>query len=808
MSNSIRFTPLLGSKNGPDLLEDSFCGLLEINQYKVLLDCGLPDIFPFTLELEQNPSICKLLEYSKSFTDVLKSYASSLDAILISHCDIRFVGALPLIIDQLDPRCNILATAPVSFFVKNVILNNYDEVCQTYGLFNDLNATNIVGATNPPFTKVQIESVFRKLIPLRYYQSVTMNNKSGTIHFSPYPSGSTIGGAFWRIKSPESDILYAVEFDLKKGQLLDCAKFESIDFRPTLLIIDSRGSFLVPVQRQLKYSSFLETISSTLVNNNAGKGGVLIPIESPSKILELSLLLNSHWTKNRTVLSKFPIFLLSSFGEPFFEITKGLPEWINPEISERIDFGDGHFLELEFVKFAKTFEQIHASTYPCVVICGSESINSSKSIQILSSWANLKDSLILFTKNYSHYSLANELVPGDGKMNNSPQKVSFLSRERVPLSKSEILKLEREQRNIKKSRQAEDTFRLQFNQETYLNENPDLDAEHSSLSVAEKQLTMKKITSPTLMQKIYWPEFSLDAYAAQRLHFLKGFLSSSQATFFHFNDFQYLSNPEIASPYGYLWSSNDSAHVDSELVADDNIKDTANANEIQDDLEKTPFKLVTSVNEVEILTPRKTLIFSQSMDNRSLRFILSSLNPNSILLIGGDEGTRRYCHNYIRYSLHSFEGSIFVANNHSTTEIFDNFDVTQKHVSVELNALNLLRESFEGYSLGLFSYLIHEKGTQVDLINNNAPQMLSGNLTPAKSERLLIGDPKINEIKRSLQSEDLRISLQKGELVIEKDTKLKKEKDFLLNGTLSESFFATRRHVQLHVIELHTVSSS
>ena len=93
------------------------------------------------------------------------SHASSLDAILISHCDIRFVGALPLIIDQLDSRCNILATAPVSFFIKNVILNNYDEICQTYGLFDDLNATNIVGAIKPPFTRAQIESVFRKLDP-------------------------------------------------------------------------------------------------------------------------------------------------------------------------------------------------------------------------------------------------------------------------------------------------------------------------------------------------------------------------------------------------------------------------------------------------------------------------------------------------------------------------------------------------------------------------------------------------------------------------------------------------------------------
>ena len=49
MSSSIRFTPLLGSKSGPDLFEDSFCGLLEINQYKILLDCGLPEIFPFEL---------------------------------------------------------------------------------------------------------------------------------------------------------------------------------------------------------------------------------------------------------------------------------------------------------------------------------------------------------------------------------------------------------------------------------------------------------------------------------------------------------------------------------------------------------------------------------------------------------------------------------------------------------------------------------------------------------------------------------------------------------------------------------------
>ena len=195
------------------------------------------------------------------------------------------------------------------------------------------------------------------------------------------------------------------------------------------------------------------------------------------------------------------------------------------------------------------------------------------------------------------------------------------------------------------------------------------------------------------------------------------------------------------------------------------------------------------------------------MDNRSLRFILSSLNPHSILLIGGDEGARRYCHNYIKYSIHSFEGNIFVADNYFTTEVFDSLDVTQKHVSLELNALNLLKESCDGYSLGLFNYLIHEKEDHVEMVNNSAPRALSGSLTSVKPEHLLIGDPKINEIKRSLQNEELRISLQKGELVVEKETKLKKEKDFLLSGVLSESFFATRRHVHLHVIELHTADA-
>ena len=806
MSNAIRFTPLLGSKNGSGLSEDSFCGLLEVDQYRILMDCGLPEIFPFALELSQNPSISKLVDYSKSFADALNSLAPSLDAILISHCDMRFVGALPLIIELLEPRCNILATAPVSFFIKSVILNNYEEVCQTYGLFDDPSTSNTLGAVRPPFTKAQVESVFRKLIPLRYYQSVAISNKAGIINFSPYPSGTTIGGAFWRIKSSESDILYAVEFDLKKGQLLDCAKFESIDFRPTLLIIDSRGSFLVPVQRQSKYSALLDTISNALVNNHAGKGGVLMPVESPSKILELSMILNSHWSKNRATFSKFPIFLLSSFGESFFEIAKGLPEWINPEISERIDFADGHFLEFEFVRFVKNAEQIiNSSPSPCVVICGTESINACTSINILTKWSDLKDSLVLFTKNYSHYSPSNGIAPEDGEMDSSMLRMAFLSRERVPLSKSEVLKLEKEQRNIKKSKLAEDTFRLQFNQETYLNENPELDAEHSSLSAAEKQLTMKKVTSSMLMQKIYWPEFSLDAHSAQQTHFLRGFLSGSQATFFHLNDFQYLSSPEVASPYGCIWSAHDAAQTSIEPVLE--ILKGA-ANEAHDEVVKMPSKLVTHIKELEILIPRKTHIFSQSMDNRSLRFILSSINPNSILLVGGDEGGRRYCQNYIKYSFHSFEGNVFVTGNHSTTEVFDNFDAAQKHVSLELNALNLLKETYEGYSLGLFSYFIQEKEIPTESVASGAQRLLSGSLTLAKSERLMIGDPKINEIKKSLQTEELRVSLQKGELVIDKDTKLKKDKEFLLNGTLSDSFFTTRRHIQQHVVELHTVNNS
>ena len=233
------------------------------------------------------------------------------------------------------------------------------------------------------------------------------------------------------------------------------------------------------------------------------------------------------------------------------------------------------------MKFAKTLEQVHASTYPCVVICGVESINSCTSIKLLSDWSGLKDSLILFTKSYSHYSLANGFAPRDGKMDNSSRKLTFLSRERVPLSKSEILKLEERNITLRRSSKLRTLSVSNSTKRLTWGKIPTWTLSTPSLNAAEKQLTMKKVTSPTLMQKIYWPEFSLDAHTTQSLHFLRGFLSSSQATFFHFNDFQYLLSLETPSSYGYLWSSDNSTQADAEPI--DNPKIKNDIGEIRDD---------------------------------------------------------------------------------------------------------------------------------------------------------------------------------------------------------------------------------
>eukprot|EP00906_Rhabdomonas_costata_P025063 RCo035915 len=83
-------TPLCGAHcDGP------LCYLLEVDDFKLLLDCGWTDAFDV-----------KQLE-------ALKGVAEDIDAVVISHPDLLHLGALPYAVSRLGLKAPIYATLPV-----------------------------------------------------------------------------------------------------------------------------------------------------------------------------------------------------------------------------------------------------------------------------------------------------------------------------------------------------------------------------------------------------------------------------------------------------------------------------------------------------------------------------------------------------------------------------------------------------------------------------------------------------------------------------------------------------------------------
>jgi Cft2 family RNA processing exonuclease len=76
--------------------EGPCCYLLEVDQFKLLLDCGWTE--QFDVEALRR----------------LESYAPHIDAVLLSHPDLSHLGALPYAFAKLGLDCAVYATTPVS----------------------------------------------------------------------------------------------------------------------------------------------------------------------------------------------------------------------------------------------------------------------------------------------------------------------------------------------------------------------------------------------------------------------------------------------------------------------------------------------------------------------------------------------------------------------------------------------------------------------------------------------------------------------------------------------------------------------
>ncbi|KAI9487623.1 MAG: beta-lactamase-like protein [Benjaminiella poitrasii] len=348
MSSYIKFTPISGAKN-----EDPLCYLLEIDEVKILLDCGWSDTF----DLDDLAN--------------LKKVAKHIDVVLLSHSDLVHLGAYPYARSHLGMACPVYSTIPVVNMGKMCMYDNYQS------------KTNEMEFTT--FSLEDVDSSFDKITPLRYSQPFSLTGKCQGITITAYAAAHTIGGTIWKIKQDTEEIVYAVDFNHRKEQHLDGTVLhlggmvlDSLT-RPSLLITDSYNSKVVHPARKDRYAAMFDTMTKSL---KAG-GSVLLPTDSSARVLELSYLLDQYWTQNQLT---YPLIMLSNTSYHTAHFAKIMLEWMGEELTKSFSQSRENPYEFKYLRLCHKLEDLDNYSGPKVVIASNYSLETGFARELFIRW--------------------------------------------------------------------------------------------------------------------------------------------------------------------------------------------------------------------------------------------------------------------------------------------------------------------------------------------------------------------------------------------------------------------------------------
>ncbi|CAD6231676.1 GSCOCG00001529001-RA-CDS [Cotesia congregata] len=252
------------------------CYLLEIDEVKILLDCGWNEHF------------------DESFMRELKRYVHQIDAVLLSYPDPLHLGALPYLVGKCGLNCPIYATIPVYKMGQMFMYDMY----QSRNYMEDFDL----------FTLDDVDAAFDKIVQLKYNQSVSMKGKGYGVSLTPLPAGHMIGGTIWKIcKVGEEDIVYAVDFNHKKERHLNGCELEKLK-RPSLFITDAFNASYQQARRRLRDEKLMTNILQTL----RGGGNVLIGVDTAGRVLELAHMLDQLWRNKESGLLAYSLALFTN----------------------------------------------------------------------------------------------------------------------------------------------------------------------------------------------------------------------------------------------------------------------------------------------------------------------------------------------------------------------------------------------------------------------------------------------------------------------------------------------------------------
>ncbi|KAH9849995.1 beta-lactamase-like protein [Lenzites betulinus] len=478
----ITFTPLSGAAG--TIRSTPLAYLLQVDDVRILLDCGSPDWCPEPSPEDVDVDAAPAAPSWEKYCDALKECASSVDLVLLSHGDLSHTGLYPYAHAHWGLTAPAYTTLPVQAMARIAATEDVESIRDEQPVEGTLEASalssGVDGSASPPAngtspsppsdsppvsyagkhkyvaTIQQVHDAFDSVNVLRYSQPCHLQGKCQGLTIIPFNAGHTLGGTIWKIRSPSAGtILYAVDMNHMRERHLDGTVlirqasagggvFESLA-RPDLLITDAERANVTTARRKDRDSALLDCVTATLSSRNS----LLLPCDSSTRVLELLVLLDQHWNYSRL---KYPICLLSRTGREMLTFVRSMMEWLGGTISKE-DVGEdgaGHgrdrrrrdednddealgafalrFRHLEFFPSPQLLMQTYSSKEPKLILAVPATLSHGPSRSLFSQFAEIPDNVVLLTGRSEPGTLGRLLFD---KWNNSQREEAKWDRGRI-----------------------------------------------------------------------------------------------------------------------------------------------------------------------------------------------------------------------------------------------------------------------------------------------------------------------------------------------------------------------------------------
>ncbi|KAI9317887.1 beta-lactamase-like protein [Dichotomocladium elegans] len=773
MTSYIKFTPISGAKN-----DDPLCYLLEIDEVKILLDCGWSD------------------KFNVNDLNNLKKIAKQIDAVLISHCDLPHLGAYPYARSQLGMTCPVYATVPVV---------NMGKMCMY-----DLHQSKTNEMEFKTFTLEHVDEAFDKITALRYSQPYALPGKCQGITITAYAAAHTIGGTIWKIKQDTDEIVYAVDFNHRKESHLDGTVLHSggvvLDAltRPSLLITDALNAAAAHPARKERHAILFETIAKTLQSG----GSVLLPTDSSARVLELSYLLDQHWIKNHL---NYPLIMVTNTSYHTAHFAKSMLEWMSDDLTRHFSQTRENAFDFKYLRLCHKLEDLDNYQGPKVVIASNNSLETGFARDLFLRWMGQKEhdptlNTLILTDRSESGSLARRLynewnetssaqAPATGATSTigGPRGREPIKREieyraslhltvykRVPLEGAELTEFEQAQRE-KAERDAAQAAII-ARSKTIMEED---ESDESDMDEADDT-----------MEGLLGTQFDLYVRDQGRSG---GFFKQAQS----YRMFPYLERRKKIDDYGeaiqiehYLKASDiDRINMEKALAEGEGAnfsKDNADVTMEEPILpgkEEKPMKYITTEEDIDVHCKLCYVDLEGLSDGRSMKTILPQIAPRKLIIVHGleqpTEELAQACKNTEQFTKEIFTPSVGEVLNVSAATNIYRVRLTDALVS------SLQFSKLDDYELARVSGRIHFP------TDSTTPSLdVDTSEKPSKWEpSVFVGDIRLSEFKRLLQAEGISAEF-KGEGVLVCNDRVAVRKtgtgQLLVEGLLSPDYYKIR----------------